>query len=82
MPVVAHRTCNPHLEEIEVLVLLPVGGCLAILRVGIREPLSEPAGFIALEFEEIVDEHLSDRSRERGNRDRARQAQRAGSAAA
>src|SRR5262249_61936756 len=48
------------LKEIEILALLPVGGVLArVLGAGFLEPACEAPGLVALELEEIVDEHVA-----------------------
>src|SRR5262249_48971770 len=48
------------LKEIEILALLPVGGVLArVLGAGFLEPGCEAPGRVAVELEEIVDEHVA-----------------------
>src|SRR5215475_11446498 len=49
-----------HSEKIEILALLPVGGVLArVLGAALLEPAREASGLVALDFEEIVDEHVA-----------------------
>src|SRR5713101_3858153 len=61
------QTFRDHaLEKIEILVLLPLGRLLTGLCPSIFEPLRKAAGLVALEPEEIVDEHRSElRAKER-----------------
>src|SRR5262249_60393277 len=59
LPVRMGASCI-RLEKIEILVVFPGGRLVALPYTGLLEPLRKPARLVALEFEEIIDEYVSE----------------------